>query len=521
VSEPNQAGNEPGDAIVRWLLDPASYPHRPASVELVETHISWVFLAGDVVYKRKKPVQFDFVDFSTLSARHEACEAELRLNRRLAPDVYLGLESVTKTPQGELELGNSGETVDWLVKMRRIDTDQSLERLLVEDRLAEEQIDALGELLREFYGGVSRMEITSEEYQARIEHHVRDNSRVLGESADRLPDSAVAHVHSAQLQFLQLHASSIASRCRDGHIVDGHGDLRPEHICFDPKPLVFDCLEFSAEFRTIDLLDELCFLAMECDRLGAPEVGDAILRRTLDEPLDVGLAQLASFYKCYRACVRAKVDALRSSQHDGQARKADLVEAAAYLELAEKYAENFARRQLIVVRGLMGSGKSTLARGLADVLGGKHLETDAIRQEMFTSSNDPEAYGEGKYDPSNRRRVYDQMFDQARVAWSETYTVILDGTFLSADLRQHAAQVAKQAGAEFHLFRCHCPPDVARQRIERRAEQESTLSEARPELFARQQADEQPDPGGMKSIDVDSTRLPEVQLATALSHLGD
>ncbi len=521
----HDAADEPGaraDRLLDFLLDPAHYPHRPDRVELVETHISWVFLAGELVYKRKKPVRFDFLDFSTLAARRHACEEEVRLNRRLAPGVYLGVVPVTETDAGALALEGRGTPVEWLVKMRRLNTQRSLERLIERRELKRQQIVALAELLRGFYAQAERVPIEPDEYVSRFEEHVGANRQVLLEVGDWLPAEVVQRVHGAQLQLLFFEADRLRGRVQQGHIVDGHGDLRPEHICFDPEPIVFDCIEFSAEFRTVDVLDELCFLAMECDRRGAGWVGEALFEAHIEGPIDDEPLRLIAFYKCYRACVRAKVAALRATQHEGDARREAENEALEYLRLADEYREYFDRRFVIVVRGLMGTGKSTLAEALANQIGAQWLQTDRIRRELFGTPEAPanEAYAAGRYRPENRQRVYEEMFDRAARALENGLSVVLDGTFLSARVRNEAAALARGHGAELLAIRCQCDDEVARQRIERRRQTATALSEARPELLDRQRAEEEPDPPGFVSLEIDTTQPLKEQLERIRHHFG-
>jgi len=524
-SQSHEASAHPRDsreAVHRFMLDPRSYSHAPPHVELIETHISWVFLAGSLVYKQKKPVRYDFLDFSTLDARHAACEAEVRLNRRLAPHVYLGVESVVRRPDGTLALEAEGTPVEWLVKMRRLDTERSLDRLIETGQVKPRDVASLAQLLADFYRTAQRVALSPEEYVSRFEHHVRANGAVLDRKDRDLPQSVVQRVQAAQLQWLGTGRRRIEERVTQRCIVDGHGDLRPEHICFDPEAVVFDCIEFSAEFRAVDILDELCFLAMECDRLGASWIGKAILDDYLEREHDQPPPRLAMFYKCYRAAVRAKVAVLRADQHTGEQRRSDMDEAVQYLDLADQYAAQFARRLIIIVRGLMGTGKSTLARAIAESLGARLLQTDRIRREMFGPSSDARqaTYGSGRYRPENRRLVYDEMFKRARSWLGAGLSVVLDGTFLTASTRREAASLTGDESAELLVVRCRCPEEVARRRIERRREG-PTLSDGRAELLPLQQAEEESDTAELPNLEVDTTRPLSEQLKAVFDRLAD
>jgi predicted kinase len=286
--------------------------------------------------------------------------------------------------------------------------------------------------------------------------------------------------------------------------VDGHGDLRPEHIYLLPQPTVIDCIEFNPEMRQIDVLDDLCFLAVECDYLGARSVGgqilDAYCRSSGDQP-PVGLLP---FYSSYRACVRAKVSSLRAGQISGSL-SASMHEAAVkYLDLAGQYASELGPSRLFVVCGRSGVGKSTVAQGLAESLGLEILQTDRIRRTMYGPSERPAAYDSQHYAPEMRNAVYAEMFRQAGQLLSNGLSVVLDGTFLAARQRTRAASLARRHDAESYFVRCECSDEVAIDRLAARPSDES-LSEVRPEFLQRQRDQQEPDPPGISVCTVDST----------------
>ena len=321
--------------LVEWLLRPEAYAERPAGVTLVETHISWVFLTDRYAYKLKKPVHFEFLDFSTLAARRVACEQEVRLNRRLAPDVYLGLAAVERDSGGNFTLvepepaarssdsgavASNGEPVsDWLVKMRRLPVNRTLAELVRAGQLGCADTERLIACLTDFYRRAAPLPLEPQPYRAALERHVRANRAELLNCENVEPEqttcglspSAVRRIHAAQLQLLMLRPELFDVRVRAGRIVDGHGDLRPEHIYLLPEPAIIDCLEFSDELRHADVADELSFLAEECDFIGAGELGRRLAGQVLARLGDQPPAELLAFYRSYRACVRAKVAALR------------------------------------------------------------------------------------------------------------------------------------------------------------------------------------------------------------------
>ena len=292
---------------VRFLSDPLSYSHLPHDVRVVETHMSFVFLAGEKAYKLKKPVRFPFLDFSTLEAREAMCREELRLNRRLAIDVYLDIRPLTLSPRGKLAIGGEGDVVDWLVEMRRLPQDRMLDHLLAEGRISGMEITILARRLVEFYRRADPSTISPSDYTDRFLREQAKNRDIL-----TCRDFALDHGRSNSIldcldARLAADYALLEERVRARRIVDGHGDLRPEHICFTDPIAIFDCLEFNAELRQTDLFDELAFLDIECALLGAPWFGPkliAVASELLGEPTP---ARITSLYAAYRAVLRARL----------------------------------------------------------------------------------------------------------------------------------------------------------------------------------------------------------------------
>ena len=375
------------ERLVRWLSNPASHSSRTTTVEVVETHISWVFLTRLHAYKLKKPVRFDFLDFSTAELRHRACEDEVRLNGRLATSVYMGVIPVVEDAAGHFHLGNhdtAGEPVDWLVQMRRLPAERAMDALIRAEALSGFDLERVAATLSDFYRRAVPVPMAPEDYLRGIEQHVRSNRGELLKPEHGLPPLPIKRIHAAQLRVLKTSSELLNRRAEQGRIVEGHGDLRPEHIYLpaEGRPVVIDCVEFNRDLRTVDVVDELSFLAMECDALGTraggpPPDGDDV-PGLADRPAE----SLVRFYKAYRACIRAKVIALTA----GQLRSGDeklLAQANRYLQLAAEYAAPWDSPWLIVVGGLMGTGKSTLAAALAEALGTELLSTDPIRRNYL------------------------------------------------------------------------------------------------------------------------------------------
>ena len=294
------------DDKVRFLSRPATYSWAPEQVVTRETHMSWVFMAGERVYKLKKPVHFAYLDFSTLDRRAAACQAEFLLNRRLAPDVYLGVVPLTIAASG-LAIAGDGPIVDWLVVMRRLEENETLEAALREGWLKPAHVDRLAATLRAFYAHAPRVQLDPEQYLAAWQKSLADNSRVLFNARFDLPQGTVERIAQVQRLFAKKQSALLLGRIRARWFVDAHGDLRPEHIWLCTPVTIIDCLEFDPKLRALDPLDEISFLHLECERLGGLWAAERIRRhlaRALDEDASGGLFL---FYRSHRAMLRARL----------------------------------------------------------------------------------------------------------------------------------------------------------------------------------------------------------------------
>lgn len=507
-------------AVVKRLREPSAYPERPRRVGLVETHISQVFLTDDYVYKLKKPVRFDFLDFGTPEKRQAACREELQLNRRMTRDVYLAVWPVTQDSTGRLTLNGPGRAVDWVVRMRRLPAERMLDELIRSGRLTDVDTRRLADFLGRYYSAVQPQIVNPAEFHASLVAHATGNFRALSAAPD-LDASLVRRIHTAQFRLLKSRPELFYARALDGRIIDGHGDLRPEHVCLTDPPAVFDCIEFSADLRRVDVLDELCFLAMECDALQARPVGELVLRTYESQSGDRPPPELTPFYKTYRACVRGKVAILRAAQLPDDQRPATQRLAERYLRLADEYVRTAGCRPLLVaVSGLMGTGKSTLARRLADELGTEVLGTDEIRAAVLPRDGRPAAFGEGRYGAEARARVYAELLRRAAERSARGLSVILDGTFTETTHREAVKELGRTTGADVLIVECTCPRETAIERIRARSDRdEAGDSEARPELYDLQ-ADERRRAGrAFVDFSVDTTESPAAQAARVLQAL--
>ncbi|HUY03261.1 MAG TPA: hypothetical protein VMV33_08240 [Rhodocyclaceae bacterium] len=298
------------EAKVTFLRQPGAFSDGPTPIKVVETHMSWVFLTDNYAYKLKKPVRSDFVDFRTIAARRRDCEEEVLLNRRLAADIYLGTVPLKLAADGQLALGGKGVTVDWLVKMQRLPDGRMLDKLIKQRAVPEGAIRSLVEKLVAHYRASAPAKFEPGAYRRRLAENAKVNARELTAPRYALSPDRIASVLAAQLALLDREPELFERRVREGRIIEGHGDLRPEHVCLMPVPVIIDCLEFNRDFRILDAADELAFLAMECERQGAQVVSDAIFEIYRNISGDDPPQRLVDFYKSYRACLWGKLAAL-------------------------------------------------------------------------------------------------------------------------------------------------------------------------------------------------------------------
>jgi len=313
-----EASCDEGDSIdpmtmTAWrdpTSQPEAYPDPPASVSMIETHMSFVFLAGARVYKLKKPVRYPFLDFSTLAAREHNCREEIRLNRRLAPDVYLGVTPLSFSPASGFSLTapRPGATVvDWLVEMRRLPAGDMLEARIKHRCVTNEQIDDLCILLRDFYRKTPPAVLSPQAYYARFIGEQAINRDILARRCFEFDHNQISTLLDGLDALLGDCRDMFLARIDGGAVVDGHGDLRPDHICLTQPIVIFDCLEFNAALRQVDPFDELAYLGVECAALGAPQIGDRIMSAFATRETNPPPQQLIACYAAWRALLRARL----------------------------------------------------------------------------------------------------------------------------------------------------------------------------------------------------------------------
>ncbi len=342
LAEGGAAGErEPSGAVdidrkTRFLSAPESYPEHPSQVEAVETHYSLVFLTDRHAYKLKKPVRGDGFDFRSIAARRNNAVAELRLNRRLAPDVYLGMVPLTLEADGRLAIGGQGRPVDWLVKMVRLEAEQMLDRRLARGEWHYGEIEALAQRLAGFFATARRARVSAPQLKARFRTELSTAVAAVTAARDPRLLTEVKSIARRLECFIVRRAALFRRRVRERRIVDGHGDLRPEHVYSKGVPRIIDCLEFRPDLRQLDPLNELAYLALECRRLGAPTIERSLLRRYRQRSGDAPPAELVSFYGALNAIIRARI-AIQHLDEPGARTREELVNRAAeYLAAARE-----------------------------------------------------------------------------------------------------------------------------------------------------------------------------------------
>jgi uncharacterized protein len=491
----DSAANPPLPPIVEAMKRSSFYPERPAKVELMQTHISYVFLAGEHVYKLKKAVRFSFLDCTDITQRRHFCLEEIRLNRRLAPDVYLGMYPIVRAGNDFVLGHQSGEhshALDYVVKMRRLPAERMLDRMLSRGEVDRATIQALAALIVNFHRAASPARASRYGSAAEVWR------RIVGDIIDmeRLAPGAVAAEQLAVIEkhcrdFITSHWQQLNARAEAGHVREGHGDLRCEHICIEgDKISIFDCVEFSERLRTCDLASEVAFLAMDLDRLGAPELADELVGEAARLAHDDDLPLLMPLYKCYRASIRGMVESLRSrqSQIDDRERKSSMHLAGQYFSLACSYATE-AAPAIAVVCGLSGTGKSTLARALNHRFGFPIISSDRIRKKLASipaERSAADSYKVGIYSDANTESTYAAIIDEAGRAIKDGSGVILDATFLDPAHRKAALDLAARAAVPILFIECRADDKEIRRRLTERQQRGHDPSDATVAVYQRQ-----------------------------------
>jgi len=459
------------------LIDPVCYDHAVKNVQVIETHISWVLLTGQYAYKIKKPVDLGFLDFSTLALRQQACAEEVRLNRRLAPEYYLGVVPITVSPHAP-RVNGLGVTIEYAVKMLQFAPDATLDLLAERGELGDEHIDALAARLARFHLDECQIAPTDSPWgdPETVAEPVADNFRILAEQA--------GSKFKAQLEALQRWSVTeherltplMQKRKQEGKVRECHGDLHLGNLAWaDGQLVIFDCIEFSPALRWIDIISEVAFCFMDLLHRKRGDLAFRFLNAWLEVSGDYQGMALLRYYAVYRALVRAKVAALRMSQGQG-----DDHEVSECLQLAGTLIEK-SSPQLWITHGLSGSGKTTLSQKLLQEQGMVRLRSDIERKRlagMAPSETSGSGIETGLYAPEASRRTYEHLAGLADNLLDAGWPVIVDAAFLKRWQRDLFRDVAKQRLSRFSILDAQADPADLRERITRRASQGQDASEA-------------------------------------------
>ena len=492
------APERPGDE------DRPDAPPVPAAI--AETHSSVVVFLGDRAYKVKKRVDLGFLDYRTRRAREEACHREVALNRRLAPDVYLGVADV---------IGTGGQPCDHLVVMRRMPAERRLARLVRNGEDIDDHLWHLAHLVAAFHARAERGAAADAAAgrDALAGRWAHNSAEMLALPGSCLDPGAVRAVDRQAQRYLAGREPLFRARVAEGRACDGHGDLLAEDIfLLDDGPRVLDCIEFDTRLRLGDTLADVAFLAMDLERLGRPDLAERFLAAYREHADDNWPASLAHHHVAYRAQVRAKVAAIRATQGGEGAE----TEAQELLALAHRHLEAGTVR-LVVVGGSPGTGKTTLAAVLADALGATAIRSDEVRKEQCGLRPDQSGaagFGQGIYRPEKTAETYGEMLRRARVALAHGESVVLDASFTAAASRRRARAIAHATASDVVELRCTAPPVMAAARIRQRVAAGGDASDATPAIAAALAAAADPWP---EASAVDTTGAPRSTLRDALA----
>jgi uncharacterized protein len=466
---------------------------------IVETHISYVLLGGAFAYKVKKAVDLGFLNFTTLEARRFYCQEELRLNRRLAPAIYLNVVPVTGTPDAPTLEGVDGPAIEYGVKMRQFDQDGLLSRVLARDELTTERVDEIAAEVASFHGRTARAgaDISYGRPELLVEP--------ARENFDRMLEVVCGGDDRAVLEQLHAWTDAEAARCRqafasrneNGFVRECHGDLHLGNIALiDGRVTLFDCIEFNPSMRWIDVMSDVAFLVMDLRDRKRPDLAARFLNTYLELTGDYAGLAVLRFYIAYRALVRAKVAVLRLAQSttSENERRQLTEEFRGYLALAVTATE-IPHPTLLITHGVTGSGKSTRAQAVVDSMGAIRIRSDVERkrlQDLQPLARTDSALGEGLYTRERDRRTYERLADLARTVITAGCTAIVDAGFLQRWQRDLLKQVAVELKVPFAIADCSAPEPVLRERVLRRQEHGRDASEATIEVLDHQLAHADP-----------------------------
>jgi uncharacterized protein len=484
--------------LIVFLESPASYPHRPTEVCVIQTHISWVFIVSPFVFKVKKRVNLGFLDFSTLEKRRYFCQREIELNRRLCPEIYLDAVPVYETDSG-FSFKPPGKIVDCAVNMKELPHGCFLNELLEKNLVGEKEINRVISTLHRFYQAeISTAEIeqwgTPEKLKISTDENFTQVEPFIGETISPAAFEAIRHYTN---QFYELNENLFHERIQQHRVLDCHGDLRLDHAHLTPEATtIFDCIEFNDRFRFIDIANDLAFLAMDFDFKGRSDLGNLFLRNAARELGDTGMLKVANFYKCYRAFVRGKVESIQGTEKETTNSGEHQKQAARYFRLALGYAITGAEPFILVVMGRVGTGKSTIAKRLASELDWPVFSSDETRKTLTgvpLTQRTPSELRAKTYSGRMTQKTYKKLLESGfaaigccsrgrRPRLPQPHNgVILDATFSTRALRKFLREECNKANVSIQFVELEVDPNEIKNRLKFRDEKTAETSDARLE----------------------------------------
>lgn len=478
--------------LIAALLDPRAWPERPSEVKLRQTHISYIFFTTDFVYKIKKPVDFGFLDFTTLDKRKSFCEEEVRLNRRLAPSIYLGVVGIA-APERFPFVGVGGEIIEYAVKMARLPEESILERALTAGEVKKDVIIRIAHVIAEFHKRAPTSAYISgfgslETIKKNTDENFAQTRDFIGYTISPGQYGAIRDYTGS---FLETKKDLFLRRVNEGFIKDCHGDIHCEHISITDGINIFDCIEFNERFRFSDTVADIAFLAMDLDFEGRHDLSGALAKEYFKEAFDRDGLKLLDFYKCYRAYVRGKVEGFKSREAEVSENERTLavIGARYHFHLARLYAAKGFRPVMIIISGLSGTGKSTLAESLSQSTKIKRVSSDMVRKGLACvplHEKRREPFKKGIYSDEFTEKTYAALISEGVRLLSKKRSVILDATFLNPAHIEMAREAALKAGAVFVVIECVADEGVIKERLAKRAGEPGGISDARWEIYLRQ-----------------------------------
>lgn len=478
--------------LIQTMLQPAFYPHPvKAPIQLIQTHVSYVFLTGDYAYKVKKPVDFGFLNFSTLEARQHFCLEEIQMNRQNAPEIYLDVLPITQNNQ-QLALDGTGQAIEYVLKMREFPQDDLFISLFEQGKLTETHMEELGKIVAQFHA------------KAQTNDYIKSFGEVaqVRQAIDENYQQTEQYIGTAQTQqqfdetkqftdtFFEQQQDIFQTRIENNKIRECHGDLHLRNIClWNNKIQLFDRIEFNEPFRFVDVMYDVAFAVMDLEARGRKELGNAFLNTYIEQTGDWEGLQVLPLYLSRQAYVRAKVTSflLNDPAVPEDAKKAAMATAADYYKLAWNYTQQ-RQGKLILMSGLSGSGKTTVARHLARKLGAIHLRSDAVRKHL-AGIGLTEKGGAELYTPEMNQKTYDRLLDLGIKLASFGWTVILDAKYDREAARQNAIATSKQHQLPLEIIYCSAPEQILRDRLNAR---NNDISDATADLLTQQIASSEP-----------------------------